>query len=243
MSLKKLTYAQRHCLKRMLKTMHSKSMICPDARVGVAVSGGVDSFVMLKLFTLVQKRLPFSFEIMVLHINPGFDPQNHLPLIEWVKENGIAAHIEVGDMGIKAHSSENKKNSPCFFCTWRRRKRLFELVKKYGLTHLAFGHNGDDLIDTFFMNLFYAGRIEGMFPKESFFNGEFELIRPIIGIEKSWIKKAASEWQLPVWENPCPSAKNTKRNATRIWLEDLWKKNKKIKKSIYSAVYRFVLFS
>ena len=240
-SLKRLSYAQKYCLKKVSKAMISVSMISSNARIGVAVSGGMDSWVMLKVLCLMKKKLPFNIELMVLHINPGFDPNNHKPLVEWVKDNGIAAHIEIGDMGIKAHSSENLKKSPCFYCTWRRRKRLFELIKKYNLTHLALGHNGDDLVDTFFMNLFYTGRVEGLFPKESFFKGEFELIRPLILVEKRWIKKAASEWNLPVWENPCPSAKKTKRKETRMWLEELWKGNKKIKKSIYSAIYRFVL--
>ncbi len=239
--LRRLTYAQKYCMKRVSKLVSRFAMFSPNAKIGVAVSGGVDSWVMLKLLCLQKKKISFDIEFMVLHINPGFDPSNHIPLIDWVKKNGLPAHIEVGNMGVMAHGEANLKRSPCFYCTWRRRKRLFELVKKYRLTHLAFGHNADDMVDTFFMNLFYTGRVEGMFPKESFFKGEFFLIRPLLLVEKRWIKKAASEWKLPVWNNPCPSVARTKRRDTRVWLEEVCKENKKVIKNIYGAISRFML--
>jgi tRNA(Ile)-lysidine synthase TilS/MesJ len=236
---KRLSYAQKSCLSKAGKLMYRTSMLRPGARLGVAVSGGMDSWTLLKVLLLHRQKLPFRVEIMALHINPGFKPENQAPLLQWLKENGLAGHVQVSDMGPRAHSQENKKSSPCFFCSWRRRKSLFRLVKKYCLTHLALGHNADDLVQNFFMNLFYNGRVEGMYPRESFFQGEFELIRPLLLLEKRVISRAVRDWGLPVWSNPCPSAQRGKRQGTQQWLQEIWAQDKRLRKNVFSALKRW----
>ena len=141
---------------------------------------------------------------MLLHLNPGFDPHNHEPLAALSTELGLPAHIEVTDFGPRAFSEENRKNSPCFYCAWLRRKRLFDLCAAYGLTHLAFGHNADDLASTFFLNLFQNGRVDGLSCRESFFGGRLTVIRPLLLVDKRTILRAAKAWELPVFANPCP---------------------------------------
>jgi tRNA(Ile)-lysidine synthase TilS/MesJ len=221
------------------KLMLDNSMLRPGARIGVAVSGGMDSWVLLQALSLHRRKLPFPIQLMVLHINPGFDPANHAPLINWAREAGVAVHAEVSDMGPRAHSPENRKNSPCFFCSWRRRKHLFTLVEHYGLTHLALGHTADDLVQTFFLNLFYQGRVEGLYAREPFFQGRFELIRPLLHVEKRLVRKAVRDWGLPVWANPCPSAQASKRSEVDEWLQTMWAGNSKMRKSVFSALKRW----
>jgi tRNA(Ile)-lysidine synthase TilS/MesJ len=240
-ALKSLSYVQKSCLSKTGKLMFETSMLSSGARIGVAVSGGMDSWLLLKLLLLQRRKLPFPVEIMALHVNPGFDRHGHRPLAEWLRANGLAGHIEVGDMGPRAHSEENRKRSACFFCSWRRRKRLFQLVKRYRLSHIAFGHTADDLVQTFFMNLFYSGRVEGMYPVESFFGGEFLLIRPMLLVEKRQVVKAVKEWQLPVWQNPCPSAEQSKRTEVEAWMQELMKRDKRIRKNVFSALERWQL--
>ena len=237
----KLTYAQEVCVKAAGKAMHRTGMIGPGARVGVAVSGGMDSFVLLKALTLRQRVVPFSFHIMALHVNPGFDAASHAPLIPWLEEHGIAAHIEVTDHGPHAHSEENLRNSACFRCAWLRRKRLFELCAHYGLTHLAFGHNADDLVHTFFMNLCRNGRVDGMSMNEPFFNGKLQVIRPLLLLEKSHIRRAARQWELPIWSNPCPSAGNTKRSDMAETLEHLYASYKDARRCVFNGLTRWQL--
>ncbi len=236
---KKLSYTQKSCVAKAGKLMFDTQMLRPGARVGVAVSGGLDSWVLLLVLLIQRRKLPFDLELMVLHINPGFDLTNHAPLVDWLEHYGIPAHIGISDMGPRAHTSENRRNSPCFFCSWLRRKRLFELMDRYRLTHLAMGHTADDLVQTFFMNVCYAGRVEGMFPKETFFGGDFELIRPLLWVDKRLITKAAREWGLPVWANPCPSAADSKRSDVDDWLETLWTGNKAVRKNVFSALMRW----
>ena len=158
----KRSYAQEVCVKSAGKAMQQTGMIWPGCRIGVAVSGGVDSFVLLKTLHIRQGIVPFRFEIMAIHLNPGFDPQSHMPLAAWLSRHGIPSHLEVTDFGPHAHSAENQRRSPCFRCAWLRRKRLFELCSQYKLTHLALGHNAEDLVSTFFMNLCRNGRVDGI---------------------------------------------------------------------------------
>ena len=118
---------------------------------------------------------------MALHVNPGFDPDNHAPLTAWCADHGMPLHAEATDHGPRAHSDENRKRSACFYCAMLRRNRLFDLCRHYGLTHLAMGHNADDLAVTFFMNIFQTGKVSGLSPDEAFFGGALRMIRPAAG--------------------------------------------------------------
>ncbi|BBD07968.1 tRNA lysidine(34) synthetase [Desulfovibrio ferrophilus] len=237
----KLTYAQKQCLGATGKLMQQTEMVYPGARIGIAASGGVDSWLMLKILTMRQRIVPFPFELMVLHVNPGFDPHNHAPLAAWLKENGVAGHIELTDHGLRAHSDENQKKSACFYCAHQRRKRLFELCDQYKLTHLAMAHTADDLMATFFMNIFETGKVHGMSIKEDFFGGVLQMIRPLMYLEKKTVIKAAKDFDLPVWQNPCPSAGKTRRTETEDWLAERFTRDKRIKSNVLKALQRWQL--
>ena len=234
----KLTFAQKKCVSATGKLMQATDMVHPGARIGVAASGGVDSFLMLKVLTIRQAIMPFDVELMALHINAGFDATSHTPLVDWCHAHGLSLHVEMSDFGPRAHTDENRKSSPCFFCSMHRRKRLFELCRDYGLTHLAFGHNADDNVVTFFMNIFQNGRADGMTASESFFGGALQVVRPTMLLDKKTVIKAAGQWELPVWENTCPSNGATKRDEVHAWLRNAWKGDKRIKNNVFNAITR-----
>lgn len=234
----KLTFAQKTCVSLTGKLMQSTDMVWPESRIGLAISGGVDSFAMLKIMLIRQAIMPFPVELMVLHVNPGFDHESHKPLTKWCAEHGIAAHIELTDYGPRGHSEENRKRSACFYCSRLRRKRLFELCEQYGLTHLAFGHNADDNVVTYFMNMLQNGRAEGISPAEPFFGGKLQVIRPTLLLEKATVKTAARQWGLPIWSNTCPSNGVTKRDDIHEWLCSAWKGNKRVKNNVFNAISR-----
>ncbi|CCH47427.1 tRNA lysidine(34) synthetase [Pseudodesulfovibrio piezophilus] len=234
----KLTFAQKKCVSATGKLMQQTDMVSPGARIGIAASGGVDSFLMLKVLSIRKAIMPFPVELMALHINAGFDITSHTPLVDWCADHGIAAHVELTNYGPRAHTEENRRNSPCFYCSMLRRKRLFELCRDYGLTHLAFGHNADDNVVTFFMNILQNGRADGMAVNEPFFDGKLNVIRPTMLLDKKTVIKAAKQWQLPVWENTCPSNGYTKRDEVHTWLRQTWKHDKRIKNNIFNAITR-----
>ncbi len=171
-----MKYIETKCIKVAGKAMHQTNMVQEGSRVGVAVSGGVDSFSLLKILKERQRIVPFKFDFMAIHLNAGFDKENHKPLIEWLKKEGIPGHVEVTDHGTLAHSDHNRSKSACFYCAMLRRKRLFEVCNEYNLTHLAFGHNADDLITNFMMNIFQNGRVDGMSMNESFLEASLMLL-------------------------------------------------------------------
>ncbi|WP_285905769.1 tRNA lysidine(34) synthetase [Pseudodesulfovibrio pelocollis] len=234
----KLTFAQKKCVSATGKLMQGTGMVQHGARIGIAASGGVDSFLMLKVLTIRQAIMPFPVELMVLHINAGFDTTSHAPLTDWCARHGLSLHTEITDYGPRAHSEENRKNSPCFYCSMLRRKRLFELCRDYGLTHLAFGHNADDNVVTFFMNILHNGRADGLSANEPFFDGRLQVIRPTMMLDKNTVIKAARQWELPVWKNTCPSNGRTKRDEVHDWLRLAWQNDKRIKNNIFNAILR-----
>ena len=235
----RLTFAQKRCIALTGKLMQNTAMIGPGARIGVAVSGGVDSWVLLNVLHLRRRIVPFKFEIMALHVNPGFDPENHAPLLEWLEREGVPGHVETTEHGTLAHSEVNRKRSACFFCAMLRRKRLFDLCAKYKLSHLAFGHNADDLASTFLMNLVQNGRVDGLKIKDDFFGGALSVIRPMLLVDKSLIIRAAKAWNLPVWKNDCPSAGNTRRSDMEEQLKALYSIHPKAKTNILSGLCRW----
>ena len=241
MSREKLGYSRQLCIKAAGKAMQQAKMLFPGARVGVALSGGVDSFVLLKVLRMRQRIVPFRFDIMALHLNPGFSPRNHEGLFPWLEHNGIAAHVEVTNHGPHAHSAENLRRSPCFRCAWLRRKRLFELCARYSLSHLALGHSADDLATTFFMNILQNGRVDGLSMKEAFFGGKLTLIRPLILLRKKDIVRAARQWQLPVWQNDCPSAQATRRSEIHENLEQIYAANPGSRSRVIGGLTRWEL--
>lgn len=239
MSRLSFTFQQERCVRLAGKLMQDAQMLVPGARVGVALSGGMDSWALLNILRIRQRIVPFPFEIMALHVNPGFDPHSHAPMIDWLAANGVAGHAEITSHGPRAHSGENRKPSACFYCAMLRRTRLFELCRQYNLTHLAFGHNADDLVSSFMLNLCQTGRVEGMGMREGFFGGRLMIIRPLMLVEKKLISKAVKQWDLPVWSNPCPSAGHTRRSDIMRDLDVLCAGHKNRRKNIVNALCRW----
>ncbi len=176
-----------------------------------------------------------AFELVPVHIDPGFEPSFAHGLGAFVEDHWAPLHVEKTDYGIRAHSEENRHN-PCFLCARLRRKRLFELAKAYGCRKVALGHNKDDLIETLFINIFYAGKIGTMKPRQPFFNGLLEIIRPLSYVEKKDITAFSRMHRLRTFENPCPSAGSTKRSQIREMLETLYNQNTHIKGNIFRAM-------
>lgn len=231
-------FSQEACIRGAGAAMQRLGMLRPGCRVGVAASGGVDSFVLLKTLLIRRGIVPFPFEIMAIHLNPGFDPHSHDPLNEWLAREGVAGHVELTDFGPEAHSERNLRRSACFRCSWLRRRRLFELCDRYRLTHLALGHNADDLVTTFFLNLCRNGRVDGMSPNEPFFGGRLHVIRPLLFVEKKHIIRAARKWELPVWRNACPSAGRSARSDMAATLETLYGVAGDSRRCIFNALIR-----
>jgi tRNA 2-thiocytidine biosynthesis protein TtcA len=217
------------------KAIHRYNMISEGDRIAVGLSGGKDSLTMMWILDERQRRIPVNYELFAVYIDLGFKGGFSELLEEYCHKMGYNLRIEYTDHGILAHSSENTEN-PCFLCSRLRRKRLFEVAEELGCNKLALGHNKDDIIETLFLNMCYAGEISTMVPCQPFFQGKFKIIRPMAFVDENIIKRFTFEKKFPVFVNSCPSAKTSKRQEIKALLEQLYSSNKKIKGNIFRAM-------
>jgi tRNA 2-thiocytidine biosynthesis protein TtcA len=215
-------------------------MLQDGDRILVAVSGGADSLTMMWMLAERLPRIPISFELFPVHIDPGFEGGFSESLKTYSFNCGVTLRVEYTDYGILGHSEINREN-PCFLCSRLRRKRLFEIADELGCNKLALGHNKDDIIETLFLNICYAGEISTMVPSQSFFNGRIKVIRPLAYADEDVIRAFADEQGFPEFVNPCPSANHSKRQEIKTVLKQLYRSNKKIKGNIFRAMSRVKL--
>jgi len=234
--LPKYSYAYKVIKRNVGKALHQYNMISHKDRILVGLSGGKDSFILTWILSERLKRIPINYELYSVHVDLGFDGGFSRSLAEYCRQIGIELRVEHTDYGVLAHSSKNREN-PCFLCSRLRRKRLFEIADELGCNKVALGHNKDDIIETLFMNIFYAGEISSMLPSQSFFQGKFSVIRPLAFVDEDVIGRFAKEKAYPVFKNPCPTSKTSKRHEVKKMLKELYLNNKKVKGNIFRAMH------
>lgn len=232
----KYSYAYKVIKRNVGKALHQYNMISHKDRILVGLSGGKDSFILTWILSERLKRIPINYELYSVHVDLGFDGGFSRSLAEYCSQIGIELRVEHTDYGVLAHSSKNREN-PCFLCSRLRRKRLFEIADELGCNKVALGHNKDDIIETLFMNIFYAGEISSMLPSQSFFQGKFSVIRPLAFVDEDVIGRFAKEKAYPVFKNPCPTSKTSKRHEVKKMLKELYLNNKKVKGNIFRAMH------
>ena len=210
-------------------------MIDEGDRILVGISGGKDSTTLLYTLQERQARSPVRYDILPVHIDPGFAGGCADALRERCYRLGFELRVETTDYGPLAHSPANREN-PCFLCSRLRRKRLFELAHESGCRKIALGHNKDDLIETFFMNICYAGEVSTMLPAQSFFDGLLTVIRPLAFVDEGLIRRFVNRMGFAAFDNPCPSAGRTKRREIKDLLSQLYRSNPKVKGNIFRAM-------
>ena len=211
-------------------------MIEEGDRILVGVSGGKDSITLLYSLLERRARSPVAYELVPVHIDPGFDDSCAEALRERCCQLGTDLRIEYTDYGLRGHSPANREN-PCFLCARLRRKRLFEIARETGCRKIALGHNRDDIIETFFMNICYAGEVSTMLPAQPFFDGLLTVIRPLAYVEEGNIRRFVNRMGYTPFANPCPSAGRTKRGEIKKLLNALYGSNPKVKGNVFRALH------
>ena len=219
----------------MGKALHRYEMISDGDRIIVGLSGGADSLTLMWMLTERLRRVPINYELFAVYIDSGYEGSFGESLEWYGNKLGYSIRAEYTDYGLLAHSPENREN-PCFLCSRLRRKRLFEIADELGCTKLALGHNKDDIIETLFMNICYAGEISTMVPSQSFFQQKFTVIRPLAFADEQLIRKFARDQKFPEFINACPSANTSKRKEVKTFLQQLYRSNKKVKGNIFRAM-------
>ncbi len=192
------------------------NMIEEGDRVMVCVSGGKDSFGLLDILLKLQKRAPIHFDIVAVNLDqkqPGF-PAHILP--EYLSKLGIEYHIETQDTYSIVKKVVPEGKTMCSLCSRLRRGILYGVADKLKITKIALGHHRDDMLHTFFLNMFFAGKLKGMPPKLVSDDGGHIVIRPLAHVAEKDLIAWAAHRQFPIIPcSLCGSQENLQRQEIK----------------------------
>ncbi len=228
-------YAEQRLRRLVGRAIHEQQMISEGDHILVAVSGGKDSLALLWLLREKIRRAPISFRLTAVHVDPGFGSDSAGQMERFFVEQDLPFSLLRSQIGPQAHGPENREN-PCFLCSRLRRKLLFQKAAELGCNKIAFGHHKDDLIETFFLNVFYGGAISTMLPKQVFFGGRLIAIRPLYLAEEDLLRRFSRSMSWPRIDLGCPTAGRSRREDVKQMLLPLYRANRKVRGNIFHAL-------
>lgn len=220
-------------LSTMRKAIEKFKLIENGDKIAVGVSGGKDSLVLLKALNDFKKFNIVSYDVVAVTIDNFNGEVDYSGLEKFCKDLNIELHIEKTEIFNIVFNLRKEKN-PCSLCAKMRRGALNSVCKKLGCNKLALAHHKQDVITTFFMSLFYEGRLSTMLPYSYMSNSDITLIRPLYLTEEHKIVNASKN--MPVLKNKCPADTDSKRKEIKELVAKLEKEVPDSKKRIENAI-------
>ena len=218
---------------KVKKAIFEYGLINDGDRVLVGLSGGKDSLALVELLGRRSKIFQPKFEVVVAHIVMENIPySSDMDYLRSVAEaQGLPFHVHKTSFD----ASTDKRKSPCFLCSWTRRKALFDLSKKYNCNKIALGHHKDDIIQTLLMNMIQQGAIGTMPPKLKMDKFDMEIIRPLCLLEEKdlvWL----AEWRgYKKQIKNCPYESGSCRKDAKDLLKKMEELNPNVRDSIWGS--------
>ncbi len=217
------------------------NMIEEGDRVMVCMSGGKDSYAMLDILQKMQQRAPVNFELIAVNLDqkqPGF-PAHILP--DYLAKTGVPFHIENQDTYSIVKDKVAPGKTMCSLCSRLRRGILYRVADELGATKIALGHHRDDILQTFFLNMFFGGKLKGMPPKLVSDDGKHIVIRPLARVAEKDLVRWAEQRQFPIIPcTLCGSQDNLQRKQVGAMLRDWERKHPGRVESMFSALQNVV---
>ena len=213
------------------------NMIEEGDKVMVCLSGGKDSYALIDILMTLRERAPINFEIVAVNLDqkqPNF-PDHILPA--YLEKLGIPYHIENQDTYsiVKRLIPEGK--TTCSLCSRLRRGILYRVADELGATKIALGHHRDDILETFFLNMFFGGKLKGMPAKLMSDDGKHMVIRPLAYVKEEDTERYAEVKGFPIIPcDLCGSQENLQRKQIKAMMRDWEKKFPGRVESIFSSL-------
>ncbi|MBO8434040.1 MAG: adenine nucleotide alpha hydrolase family protein [Tyzzerella sp.] len=213
------------------------NMIEEGDKIAVGVSGGKDSLCLLIALKTLQRFYPKKFELEAITVSLGLEGSEFDGIRKLCESIGVNYTVVDTDIGQIVFYEREEKN-PCSLCSKMRKGALNDAAEKLGCNKVALGHNKDDVIETFFMSLFYEGRINTFSPVSYLDRKKIYSIRPLMYVPErealSYIKKNNIE----ILKNPCPVNGNTKRQETKEFIAEISKNYHNLPEKVFGAIKR-----
>lgn len=224
-------------LSHMRKAIEEYHMIEENDKIAVCLSGGKDSITMLHAFKALQRFYPKKFEISAISIDPGFEFFNTKLLQEICNEVEVPLFIE------ESHTKEivfdiRKEKNPCSLCANLRRGIINSVAIREGCNKIALGHNQDDVLETFLLNLFYTGSINTFAPTTYMDRSNITLIRPLIYAAEKDTKRFIKKNNISVMPKACPMDGTSKREDMKKMIFTMQKDIPMIRANLFGAIKR-----
>ena len=224
-------------LSHMRKAIEEYNMIDEGDKIAVCLSGGKDSITMLHAFKSLQRFYPKKFELIAININPGFEFFDTTFLQEICDNLDIPLFIE------ESHAKEivfdiRKEKNPCSLCANLRRGVINSVAIREGCNKIALGHNQDDVLETFLLNLLYTGNIGTFAPMSYMDRTKITLIRPLIYTPEKDTKRFIKKNNLSVMPKVCPMDGTSKREDMKQLIYTLGKNIPMIRANLFGAIQR-----
>ncbi len=220
-------------LSSVRRCVQNYEMIEQGDRIAVGVSGGKDSLALLCALAEMRRFYPAKYEVVAITVDLGFEGMDFSPVeqlcseldVEYVRED-----TEIGKIVFE------KKEDGCSLCSRLRRGALHARAKALGCNKVALGHTKDDVAETLLLNLFYAGKIEVFWPKNTPDEREMTLIRPLIYTAEKTISAFCRKNSIQTVKNVCPMDKHTKRQTVDEIINQVEKENRGVTHRIFRAI-------
>lgn len=219
------------------KAIEHYNMIDEGDKIAVALSGGKDSITLLMGLKALQRFYPKNFEIVAISVNPGFEFFNSDFLKNTCSKIGVEFIEAKSDIKEIVFDIRKEKN-PCSLCANLRRGILNSTAIEHSCNKLALGHNEDDVLETFFLNMLYAGNLNTFAPVSYMDRSQITLIRPLVYAPEKEIKKFIKRHNIEVMPKNCPMDGISKREEIKNMLYKLTVQIPNVRANLMGAIKR-----